>query len=546
MSGGVDSLALAYLASQLTPRISVHAFIVDHSLRAESRHEAHAVAKLLGKLAVPASVLCIDWPAHVKPLQMRPSKNFESLARKYRYRALGAACQNHGIKDLLLAHHFDDQAETVLLRLLEGHQRWGLTGMATEAAIPECHDLFAVRSSGFRISAADQGKKPSSEPCGDGIRIYRPLLAYPKSRLIATCQHANLEWFEDPTNTDVKLTKRNAVRHLLREHRVPHALQPAHLVSLAVRLRDAQQKLEDQVDQWLQTCQTQWEPRSGVLIVTHISPNPGINPRQRSDLAVRLMRRFIEQVAPIEHVRLSTLQSCIHTIFPDISLDTEPSHPPVTGPPKPFNTASTLVSPVSPTTWQFSRQLPYTGTQSRFTVTLDVPATSRAWTAWTLFDHRYWLRLRQRHRHRQQKHHQHQHLTPHANTSPSTTQLHIRTRTRLFCNTDMANLRKRLGTAQRVRLEGLLRAVACGSVRYTLPVVEVWKDAQGNDEADKGEGEGDAEGKAEGAFEIAGLPTLGWWIGGSRVECEIRSVRDAFDGNQAPGMIGKRREMSTA
>ncbi len=75
--------------------------------------------------------------------------NMESVARTLRYRRLGNALANERIVSLLLAHHEDDQYETVLMRLLSGHGPRGLRGMRRANDIPECFDMHGVYQSGF-------------------------------------------------------------------------------------------------------------------------------------------------------------------------------------------------------------------------------------------------------------------------------------------------------------------------------------------------------------------------------------------------------------
>src|SRR5947207_1961122 len=83
---------------------------------------------------------------------------FEVDARKFRYQALAGACLHAGITNLLVAHHADDQVETVLLRMIKGSTAVGLAGMKPMARIPECEEIFNA----------------------DQIKIIRPLLGVRK------------------------------------------------------------------------------------------------------------------------------------------------------------------------------------------------------------------------------------------------------------------------------------------------------------------------------------------------------------------------------
>ncbi|RPA98660.1 PP-loop [Choiromyces venosus 120613-1] len=146
LSGGVDSMALSYLTSRLfslhnKPPSVIHAFIVDHKARPESSAEALSIAKLAKE--------AYGFTAHVLPLTWTLSptdllNGFETRARIARYQTLGRACVDNQVEKLILAHHADDQAETVLMRLLAGSKIQGLTGMRAVAGIPECGDIFGA------------------------------------------------------------------------------------------------------------------------------------------------------------------------------------------------------------------------------------------------------------------------------------------------------------------------------------------------------------------------------------------------------------------
>ncbi len=163
VSGGRDSLALAVLADawarQRGGRIT--ALIVDHGLRAESGAEAAQVAQLLDRRAIAAHVL--SWRG------AKPRTGLAEAARAARYRLLRDWCSEAGVLHLLLAHQQDDQAETVLMRLGDGS---GIDGLAGMASLRELSDL----------------------------RLLRPLLDVPRSRLTATLEALGVAWVDDPSN----------------------------------------------------------------------------------------------------------------------------------------------------------------------------------------------------------------------------------------------------------------------------------------------------------------------------------------------------------
>ena len=160
VSGGADSMALALLlAGWGRPT----ALVVDHGLRPESSAEATVTAERLAALGIAARVLPLSGLARGPALAER--------ARAARYAALASACQDAGLADLLLAHHAQDQAETLLLRQGAGS---GPAGLAAMALVTH----------------------------GEAVRLLRPLLPVVPSRLRATLRRAGVLWVEDPTNTD--------------------------------------------------------------------------------------------------------------------------------------------------------------------------------------------------------------------------------------------------------------------------------------------------------------------------------------------------------
>jgi tRNA(Ile)-lysidine synthase len=139
----------------------VSALTVDHGLRATSACEARQVGEWLRARKIDHHVLTWTGP--------KPATGVQEAARAARYRLLGDWCRAAGALHLLLAHHQDDQAETVALRQARGSGAEGLAGMA------------AVREL-------------------TGLRLLRPLLGVPKARLLATLEAAGQPWLEDPSN----------------------------------------------------------------------------------------------------------------------------------------------------------------------------------------------------------------------------------------------------------------------------------------------------------------------------------------------------------
>jgi tRNA(Ile)-lysidine synthase len=167
VSGGPDSVALMWLAARwqrsLTrgPRLTV--VTVDHGLRPEAAREAREVKRLATGLGLTHRTLL--WRG------AKPATGLPAAAREARYRLLAQAARKAGASHVLTAHTRDDQAETLLMRLLRGS---GLAGLSAMASLTE----------------------------RDGIVLARPLLDVPKSQLIATLRRAKIGFADDPTNRD--------------------------------------------------------------------------------------------------------------------------------------------------------------------------------------------------------------------------------------------------------------------------------------------------------------------------------------------------------
>ncbi|EFG82912.1 tRNA lysidine(34) synthetase TilS [Novacetimonas hansenii] len=173
VSGGADSLALALLTRRW--RRAVVGLVVDHGLRAESADEAARTVRCLAEMDIPARLL------RLRGLLRGP--RMAERARRLRYQALCHACRELGCLDLLLGHHGDDQAETVMMRQRASSGPDGLAAMAQAVA-------------------------------GTDVRFVRPLLGVCKADLYATLRHAGIDWVEDPSNTDLR-TERARARHAL-------------------------------------------------------------------------------------------------------------------------------------------------------------------------------------------------------------------------------------------------------------------------------------------------------------------------------------------
>jgi tRNA(Ile)-lysidine synthase len=143
----------------------------------------------------------------------------------------------------MLAHHQDDQYETFLIRLI-GNSRWGLTGIKSQAGLPESDGIHGVyESGGLGHTALSNGVSAIEQP---SFKTIRPLLSFPKDRLAQTCRDFNVSWVEDETNADPTLTARNAIRHIVNNSKLPEALRKSSVLALRDRLESRRAGLEAQ------------------------------------------------------------------------------------------------------------------------------------------------------------------------------------------------------------------------------------------------------------------------------------------------------------
>jgi tRNA(Ile)-lysidine synthase len=162
LSGGPDSLALLLLAAAAFPG-KVAAATVDHGLRPESAAEAERAAAACARLGVSHAIL---------PARVARRASIQAAAREARYAALAGWMAREGLPLLLTAHHLDDQAETLMMRLLRGSGAAGLAGIRPRV------------------------------PLAGGASVCRPLLGWRRDELGAIVAAAGLEPVRDPSNED--------------------------------------------------------------------------------------------------------------------------------------------------------------------------------------------------------------------------------------------------------------------------------------------------------------------------------------------------------
>ncbi|HJU25196.1 MAG TPA: tRNA lysidine(34) synthetase TilS [Rhodanobacteraceae bacterium] len=207
-SGGADSTALLHALAQLpqTRARGLRALHVDHALHRDSRRWAEHCRRFCDALGVAIEVVRVQ-------VGRERNQGLEAAARHARHAAFASAIQPG--EWLALAHHRDDQIETVVLKLLRGAGPHGLGGMRERRAL------------------------------GPGT-LWRPLLDVPRSVLRAYVADRELDFIEDPSNSDTRLS-----RNYLRAEIVPRLLAhwphaPGSIVRSAALCRAASGFIDEQ------------------------------------------------------------------------------------------------------------------------------------------------------------------------------------------------------------------------------------------------------------------------------------------------------------
>jgi tRNA(Ile)-lysidine synthase len=216
LSGGMDSMALLSALAELSTRLrfSLRALHVNHGISPNASRWAGFCVAQCGRLGVPLQTEAVD----ISPYR---ALGLEAAARMARYEAFARVDADF----VVLAQHRDDQAETLLLRLLRGAGVRGLSGMA-----------------------------PLRAHAGARAKLARPLLDVPRAEIEAYARDRGLEWIEDESNADTARA-RNFLRHEvlpLMERQFPAAR--AAMARAAANLGEARELVDAMAQADLAAC----------------------------------------------------------------------------------------------------------------------------------------------------------------------------------------------------------------------------------------------------------------------------------------------------
>lgn len=229
LSGGLDSMCLTHLLHKVNKveglGIEIHTISMDHGLRNDSHQEIDFIGRQVTKLGLYNTF----HPQKLDLSNLKQNDSFEEIARVKRYETLHKICQKHLIENIMTGHHFDDNLETFVLRLIGNSGIMGLRGIQKRSVTPYLSPPFHSIHK---------------------INLLRPLLDITKAELYNYAQKNDIEWVEDHTN-DLEVTKRNTVRSYLRQH----PIKKSQLIEVHHRILEFTELIEVRVNELYRSMQ---------------------------------------------------------------------------------------------------------------------------------------------------------------------------------------------------------------------------------------------------------------------------------------------------
>ncbi|MCU1265275.1 MAG: tRNA(Ile)-lysidine synthetase, N-terminal domain protein [Acidobacteria bacterium] len=212
VSGGADSTTLLLALDELIAarEMQIHLIVahLDHGLRPQSKADAEWVAKLAGKLGHQTRIGRVNVGKRAKTTR----DNLEQAARQARYEFLLKTARTANAELILTAHTLDDQAETILLRLLRGAGAEGLTGI--DPVRPLVTQTVSLRE---RLSGRDLAEPNSAHhSTSSDLLLARPLLTWARrAETEAYCRLRKIDYRSDPMNDDEHFARVRVRKQLL-------------------------------------------------------------------------------------------------------------------------------------------------------------------------------------------------------------------------------------------------------------------------------------------------------------------------------------------
>ncbi|KAG5358530.1 tRNA(Ile)-lysidine synthase [Yarrowia sp. B02] len=280
VSGGSDSMALAYMISQIPElRQKTTAYTVDHGVRSNSSSEAQNVHEIVSGLGISHRILRLDALSDTKELSMRQA----------RYSKLITAMNEDQVSTVVTAHTQDDCIETFVVRMLRGSGLFGLGGIQPRMS-------FNPYTWGGGLELKQKTILPWT--------LQRPLLGLKKAGLRDLLVKNNVPWFEDPTNQNVEIAERNLVRKMYYEYpeMIPEEFQANNVLRLLEKLNQYRDMCETEASQVSRKILNESQAPDGSMTLTEEQVHALTKlPRDTLQLA---LRNILSPLSPLSDLSL--------------------------------------------------------------------------------------------------------------------------------------------------------------------------------------------------------------------------------------------------
>lgn len=222
VSGGADSVALLEMLYELSSeyRLSLYVVHVNHGIRKEAGDDAEYVKQICSERNIPFYL----FEENIVKLAKDKGMSVEEMGRVFRYRCFADVCDEVGAAKIAVAHHMDDQVETVLFHMARGTDVAGAAGMRPVSGILPSYVESYIGN--------DCNEAGDRTPCPT---IIRPLLCVDKKEICGWLEKRGVSWKEDVTNSDNDYA-RNRIRNVIvPELKLVNAGASGHIADFAMR-----------------------------------------------------------------------------------------------------------------------------------------------------------------------------------------------------------------------------------------------------------------------------------------------------------------------
>ena len=259
-SGGADSMYLLYFLKELQKHVSfsLKAMHIQHGIRGKEAEEDRAFSEEQARLF---GIPFLSYSCSVPYYAEKEGLGIEEAARILRYRALEQEAyrwqKEKGKKTkIALAHHRDDQAETILYHLLRGAGFSGLAGMRAEIPVfsGDFLDMQEYSEAGSLEEEASKESKEAknSKDSKESILLLRPLLSLRKKEIQERLKELSIPYREDSTNQDLSYARNYLRLKILPELEKVNSAAAKHLVEEGELLSEVEEYFQEKAEEWLE------------------------------------------------------------------------------------------------------------------------------------------------------------------------------------------------------------------------------------------------------------------------------------------------------